>query len=352
MLRSRQIQNTGIRVVHAHDAAKVAENCVRIGKLYREQWYRIPNIDNGNSKIVALFQSGNKVLSMISYTYSVGAELMARFVSWSIGAVLHIHGGHLHRFCNRTKVPFVLHIHGSDIRSFDENGVPVSNVSPGTLAALRKARGVAYSTPELGPILRELVSKPTWIPAPFKIVEISRESRNFDFADVFFPHVWMKDKDLASLFRFIRKLQSSYSRELRLVGIDLGDKKNLALELGFKLVPAVSPREHISRMMTSKIVLGQPHGAAFGVSDLQAIASGSNYLAFPLQAPALEAYGYLKSDQPSRSEQETLNQALKFLDDPETQAEWDLSRIVDKHTDSFVYQQLRSIYETPGLNER
>lgn len=335
--------------MHANDAARVAENCVRIGKIYEEHWFRVPSLGNGNSRVIALFQSANKVLSLVSYIYSVGAELLARFFAWSIGAVLHIHGGHLHRFCNRTKVPFVLHIHGSDIRSFDSSGVPISNVSPGTLSALRKARAVAYSTPELGPILRELVDEPIWIPAPLGVVEISQEPRNFDFADVFFPHVWMINKDLASLFRFITKLKTYYGSELRLVGIDLGDKKNLALKLGFKLVPACSPREHVSRMLNSKIVLGQPHGAAFGVSDLQAIASGSNYLAFPMQAPALESYGYLEYDQPSKSPKETMNQALKFLENPETPAESDLSRILDKHTDSFVYNQLKTIYQTPKL---
>lgn len=335
--------------MHANDAARVAENCVRIGKVYGELWYRVPSFENGNSRIVALYHSGNKILSLISYMYSVGAELLARFVSWSIGAVLHIHGGHLHRFCNRTTVPFVLHIHGSDIRSFNENGVPIANVSPGTLSALRKAKAVAYSTPELGPILRELVDEPIWVPAPLQLVKRSREPRNFDFADLFFPHVWMKDKDLASLFRFVSKLKTSYGRELRLVGIGLGDKQNLALEQGFQLVPPVSTKEHLARMMNSKIVLGQPHGAAFGVSDLQAIVSGSNYLVFPLQAPALDAYGYLESDQPSKSEQESLNQALRFLDKPELQAKWDLSRIVDRHTDGFVYQQLRSLYQTPGI---
>lgn len=342
--RNDNVSNSKLKVVHAHDQGYVVKNLLRLGKDHGEKWFRVPPVYMGSTSIVAKFSSGGKFSDVVPYLYGSVAELVARFAAWSLGGVLHIHGGHLHQFCRRTKLPFILHIHGSEVRGFDDHGLPVKRISDGTLGALFKARAVAYSTPELGPILGTVVSDAVWVPAPVRILARENYPRTFDFADVFFPHVWMEDKSLHLLGRFIHQLRREWPGRLRFVGLDIGDRKDLGLNLGFELIPVADTTEHIRRMMSSKVVLAQPHGAAFGVSDVQAIASGSNFTPFPLQSSALSAYGYLESDQPSKSLSETLRHALAFLKNPNLKPEVDFEKILSKHSDDFVYGQLRQLY--------
>jgi hypothetical protein len=207
-----------------------------------------------------------------NYLYSTLAELAARVLAFISGSTLHIHGGHLHRFCARTRLPYILHLHGSDIRAFDATGVPVARVSEATRQAILGASAVAYSTPELGDIARQIAPEAVWVPAPISPIIKVNGDRDFAFADVFFTHSWTMNKTLNQIISFVEILKSRSTRPLLLLGLDLGDQQELARGAGFQLVPVGDKSTHINRMRNSKAVLGQPSGV-WGVTDIEALIS-------------------------------------------------------------------------------
>lgn len=118
----------------------------------------------------------------------------------------------------------------------------------------------------------------------------------------------------------------------------------VAKSLGFELVRVAEVSEHVRRMLNSRAVLGQPKGAASGVSDLQAMLSGTNFVPFPLQIAALAAYGLHEDNQPSISLSETNRMTLELVMDSIAWSTPDFYKIASKHSYDFVYSQLISLY--------
>ena len=330
-------------IVHANDAAAVAKNLVRIGKKHGvASWHRVPILP---AKII---QSGSPLLKVGSYGYSVAAELFARSLASQDKAVLHIHGGHLWKFCLRTSGAFVLHIHGSDVRGFSSDGNPRSRVPPGTREAILRAQAVVFSTPELGPIVRAIRPDATWLPSPitpFSPPRVNRTQSN-SFADVFFPHEWMEDKGLESGFAQIERIRSATGKSLRVVGLKIGPSQELALRNGIELVRPVSRLRHFERLLNSKVVLSQGHGALYSLNDLEAMSIGANFIPVPLQTPAREAYGSMSSDGVINSLDESVALAVSYLNLAPQRTALNFASILDVHSDSRIFDEVTRVYQS------
>lgn len=332
-----------ITIVHANDAAAIAKNLVRIGKTHGvASWHKIPVLP------ATITQSDSPLLRIVSYGYSVAAELIARSLASQDKVLLHIHGGHLWKFCLRTSGAYVLHIHGSDVRGFNSDGSPESRVPPGTREAILRARAVVFSTPELGPIVRAIRPDATWLPSPitpFSPPPVNRIQSD-SFADVFFPHEWMEDKGLESGLSQIERIRSAAGKRLRVVGLKLGPRQDLALRNGIELVKPVSRRMHFERLLNSKVVLSQGHGALYSLNDLEAMSIGATFIPLPLQTPAREAYGLMGSQGSINSLAEAVALAVSYLNSATQKPALNFAPVLELHSDSRIFDELTRVYQS------
>jgi hypothetical protein len=278
-----------------NDAASVAKSIVDLSGLTQTKHYLVPILPR-------MFQNFKNV----KYLWNLSSWELARAISVRFGLTPHIHGGHLHEFALGLDRPYVLHLHGSDIRRFNEVGHLVPALNDRTIEAISKACLVFYSTPDLGPFVKPVRPDAVWLPNPSG-APILRQANNLKsstspkFADIFFPHAWTNAKGASRVIQLIQELRTSGLIEnLRLRGLRMGDYQSEAREAGFTLVKPVNRQSHVFRMRESGIVLGQGVGM-IGVTDLQAIFSGSNYIPFPLEVETMKAYGYHTNNQPSLS---------------------------------------------------
>jgi len=323
------------RIVHAHDQCAIAENLCEIGRSQGERWLRVPILPEH-----LVFPHS------IGYGYGVVAEIAARSLAFLTSSTLHIHGGHLSEFCRRTSIDYVLHLHGSEIRGYRASGKPFLTVSPGTLAAMRKARKVVYSTPDLAPFVSPIRSDALWLPTPLDRSRIPQGRGESWFSDVFFPHAWNDSKGLENLRKVVQGIRKHSKRRLRFVGLKLGSRLEIARELGFELVQPSNRIEHIERMIKSKLVLGQGLGIVVA-TDLEALVHRANLLSFPLESNALGHYGLTAQNQPSPNLDSMINAAVKFFDDDEElPGQIGHRRILQYHNDTAIYERLLEIYST------
>lgn len=321
-----------MRIVHAHDQCAIAKNICRIGAENREFWIRVPR-----------FPEYSPAPNILSQLYSAGAELFARGLAGFLGATLHIHGGHLSAFCLRTKVPYILHLHGSEIREIDGEGRHILSATEDTLRAIVRAKAVVYSTPDLSPFIGPIRNDARWLPIPLDKSTVEAFGGKGEFADIFFPHVWSSAKGVSKVAELIHSLGPYPENTMKLRGLALGDFQDLAISLGFKLVPPTSRENHIKRMLRSKIVLGQGSGGV-GATDLEALVHRANYVFFPMESNALEHYGLDTASQQSPTMEVTLDTVRSTL-----QGNYEIhlshQKILSAHSDQNIYNLLNEIYE-------
>lgn len=322
-----------MRVVHAHDQCGVAINICKIGAQKKELWLRVPRLPEYRS-----------LPPLLTKSYGIIAELLARGLATFIGAKLHIHGGHLSAFCRRTQIPYILHLHGSEIRRFNSDGAPFFSATKETEDAIGKAKAVIYSTPDLASFVRPIREDATWLPIALDNTQVGALSRNEGFADLFFPHVWTSPKGVGRVVDLVRSLQLSQKRPLKLVGIALGEGQDAARQLGFQLMPPVSRTEHIQRMLDSRVVIGQGSGIP-GATDLEAILHGANYVSFPMERNSLEHYGIDSKSQQTSSINELLSLVRSALIN-EYEPPAAHRKILSAHSDENVHRVLQGIYDS------
>ncbi len=322
-----------LRVVHAHDQCGIAVNLCSIGAQKKEFWLRVPRLPEYSSFPPQLTKS-----------FGVGAELLARGLATCVGAKLHIHGGHLSAFCLRTQIPYILHLHGSEIRQFSPDGTPFLSVTKETKEAIGKAKAVIYSTPDLASFTRPIRGDATWLPIALDNTQVGKLSKQVDFADLFFPHVWTSAKGVGRLVDLVKSLKLSQKRPLKMVGIALGEHQEAARQLGFQLVPPVSRTEHIQRMLDSRVVIGQGSGIP-GATDLEAILHGANYVSFPMERNSLEHYGLDSKSQQTSSMNELLSLVRSALNN-EFEQPATHRKILLEHSDENVYRLLQGVYNS------
>ena len=323
----------GLRVVHAHDQCGIAANLCNIGSQKKEFWLRVPRLPEFGS-----------FPPLLSKSFGVGAELLARSLATVVGAKLHIHGGHLSAFCLRTQISYILHLHGSESRKFNADGALLFSATKETEKAIGKAKAVIYSTPDLAPFVRPIRKDATWLPIALDNTHVGSLSESGHFADLFFPHIWSSSKGVGHVVDLVRSIQFSQKKPLKLVGIALGEHQETARQLGFQLLPPASRVQHIQRMLDSRVVIGQGSGIP-GATDLEAILHGANYVSFPMESNSLEHYGLDSMSQQTSSMNELFSLVRSALNN-EYEQPASHRKILSAHSDESVYRILQGVYNS------
>ena len=320
------------KVIHAHDQCAVGLNICLIGQEKGENWHRIPRLPE--------YQEYPR---NAEYIYNRVAELVARGVAGVTHALLHIHGGHMYDFCSRTKIDYVLHLHGSEVRKFDEFGMPSDSADPRTVEAILKAKKVLYSTPDLARFAKNYRPDAKWLPIPIsQSIEISDAVA--PPCDIFFPHAWNHSKGLTKLDELLKIVKAQASRPLKLVGVAIGENTDFAKKLGFTLLPPTTRQGHIARMKSAKIVLGQGFGV-IGTTDLEAIRYGANLRVFPFHDEVLIHYGFTSSSQPSPTIEDLATNLISDLKQTPVRHPF-FNAVLEQHSQERIYKILKSTYDS------
>lgn len=331
------------KVFHVFDQADVGKHLVSIGRKEGRHWLRFPGLSGPLARIKLLDYGWNRFLFMF----------MSGLPTFS-GLTLHIHGGHISRWFSRSKNRVVLHVHGSEIRAFDGDGKTVLSIDQETRDGIENADRVVYSTPDLGGLVKSIREDATWIPNPISpealiVKRVNTPSSDLSI-DVFFPHAWSHAKGINNVFALMKELRVKPGGDkLVFAGIALGPNQKLALDHGVKLFPPCARADLIKIMLQSRLVLGQGFGI-IAMTDLEAIASKSNFLLFPLENQTRQAYGFTVDNQPTPSIKDLEEVAASFVFDSQEQpSRRGFDEILKKHSPKSILAKLNSVYEGPGL---
>jgi glycosyltransferase involved in cell wall biosynthesis len=155
-------------------------------------------------------------------------------------------------------VPWVLHCHGSDIRD-------LSWLRRGPYRWLvRRASGVAYSTPDLAETVVALRPDAVYVPTPIALREPTEE-RTWDVLVASRAH-WSKGSEVA--FEAARRLRRR-SPTLRIAAVD-----GPAFEEGAERLPFAPKADFVAQLAKSRVVLGQFRLEALGIAEMEAMSVG------------------------------------------------------------------------------
>jgi hypothetical protein len=309
-----------------------------MGRQAGRRWLRFPGLSGPLARFKLIDYGWNRLLFMVMSGLPSSSAL-----------TLHIHGGHLSRWFSSSKSRVVLHIHGSEVRSFDRQGNVILDIDQETLDGIRNADRVVYSTPDLGALVKSIRKDAIWIPNPISpealMVSPTRRPSSDYAIDVFFPHAWSHAKGIDYVIALVEKLKSKPGGDkLVFAGLALGPNQSLAVEHGFKLYPPCTRPELLRIMSKSRLVLGQGFGIV-AMTDLEAMASGSNYLMFPLEPQTREAYGLTVDDQPTASINKLEEMSESYLlGDSGFISRKAFVKILRKHTPESIWRELNLVY--------
>jgi hypothetical protein len=183
------------------------------------------------------------------------------------------------------------------------------------------------------------------MPAPLDRSNVIHDRNGGWFSDVFFPHAWNDSKGLDNLRKVVTGIRDYSTGSIRFTGLRLGNRLDVAHDLGFKLVQPSNRVTHIQRMIGSKVVLGQGHGM-FGATDLEALAHDAPLISFPMEENYARHYGLSKADQPSLDLETTVRTAAEISSGKLEYATSEGHKIILRHhSDEAIYRRLLEVYE-------
>ncbi len=186
--------------------------------------------------------------------------------------LVHVHYGPNGYYGSLKNSPFVLHLHGTDLR------VDLNRPLLGDLEkhSLKKAAAVVVATPDLLEAAREIRPDARWIPNSLPLaafVELKRgDSATEECCGVFFSARWDDSKGGQSLVSLARSL---VDHGVPVSGVDWGTYSDQARMSGVRMLPKMSPAGFRKQMSKCAVVVGQFSSGSLGVSDLEAMASGT-----------------------------------------------------------------------------
>ncbi|WP_449373475.1 hypothetical protein [Arthrobacter psychrolactophilus] len=181
--------------------------------------------------------------------------------------ILHINYG-VSGYYGWVRKNVVLHLHGTDVRSDMQSRF----LGPVVRHSIKTADVVLYSTPDLGPAVRELRPDAQWFPAPLPTAATDMLPRHPDRSTrIFFASRWDDSKGAPELLILAKAIQGQYP-EAVLVGLDWGNHANAARAAGLQLLPLMSTDDFRQEIANADIVIGQVAFGALGLSDLEAMA--------------------------------------------------------------------------------
>lgn len=201
-----------------------------------------------------------------------------RFLDWARLAwrlrrgdydAVHIHYAYLGIVGLLAGVPYVLHCHGDDVRD-----VTRRVWAPLITLAIRRARHVYYSTPDLREPLLAIRSDVQFLPNPIDIERFHPEPLAEDAGAVLIACALAPNKGVGNILEACHILEHSRP-EARITAIAGGPGTAEAESLPNVLLLMHQPRAKLPALMTrNRVIIGQVHDGAVGMVELEAIACG------------------------------------------------------------------------------
>jgi len=234
---------------------------------------------------VALRRRGHQVDLLYPRLYGANlkplwklAVVPLRFIDWIRLAWLlrrghydavHIHYGYLGVVGLLARVPYVLHCHGDDVRDIERRvWAPVIKL------AIRRARHVYYSTPDLREPLLKLRPDVEFLPNPIDIERFCPRPVPEDAEDVFVACALAENKGATNIIEACEILLERRPG-VRVSALAGGPATAQADSLANVLLYVHQPRTKLPSMMARhRIIVGQVYQGAVGMVELEAMACG------------------------------------------------------------------------------
>jgi len=182
---------------------------------------------------------------------------------------VHIHYGYLGIVGLIARVPYVLHCHGDDVRDIERRvWAPVIRL------AIRRARHVYYSTPDLREPLLKIRPDVEFLPNPIDIEQFRPRPLPPDAGDVFIACALSENKGVKNILDALQRLAAS-DPGVRITAVAGGTATAEADSLPNVLLLMHQPRAKLPDLMgRHRIIVGQVHQGAVGMVELESLACG------------------------------------------------------------------------------
>ena len=240
---------------------------------------------------VALRKRGHEVDLLYPRLYGAGlppvwklAVVPARFADWVRVAwrlrtgnydAVHIHYAYLGIVGLMARVPYVLHCHGDDVRDVSRRvWAPVIRL------AIKRARHVYYSTPDLKETLMAIRPDAEFLPNPIDIERFRPQPLPDDADDVLVACALAENKGVENILDACRHLEEERP-EIRVTAVAGGSGTAEADMLPNVLLLMHQPRAKLPQLMSRhRVIIGQVHQGAVGMVELEAMACGRPVIAY------------------------------------------------------------------------
>ncbi len=240
---------------------------------------------------VALRKRGHEVDLLYPRLYGAGlsplwklAVAPVRFADWARLAwklrrgkydAVHIHYAYLGIVALMAGVPYVLHCHGDDVRDVARRvWAPVIRV------AIKRARHVYYSTPDLREPLLQIRPDAEFLPNPIDIEAFRPLPLPGDAEDVFVACALAENKGVENILDACRQLGAELTGA-RITAIANGSGTAGAEALANVLLLMHQPRAKLPALMARhRVIIGQVYQGAVGMVELEAMACGRPVIAW------------------------------------------------------------------------
>ncbi len=182
---------------------------------------------------------------------------------------VHIHYAYLGIVGLIAGVPYVLHCHGDDVRDIDRR-----IWAPVIRTAIRRARHVYYSTPDLRDSLLKIRADVEFLPNPIDVGRFRPQPLPQDAEDVLVACALAENKGVASILAACGQLAAA-DPGVRITAVAGGSGTEEADRLPNVLLLMHQPREKLAALMARhRVIVGQVHQGAVGMVELESLACG------------------------------------------------------------------------------
>ena len=239
---------------------------------------------------VALRKRGHHVDLFYPRLYGAGlspwwklAVVPLRFADWVRIAwrlrrgnydAVHIHYAYLGIVGLMARVPYVLHCHGDDVRDVSRRVW-----APVIRTAIKRARHVYYSTPDLKEPLLQIRPDAEFLPNPIDIETFKPQALPEDAADVLIACALAENKGVENILAACEQLAAE-APELQVTAVAGGCGTPRAEALPNVLLLMHQPRAKLPGLMARhRVIVGQVYQGAVGMVELEAMACGRPVIA-------------------------------------------------------------------------
>ena len=253
-----------MKVLHVNDVARIGSALVRQARSVGLDWdlYDTARIDPRWSPRT---RGVRRALRGAAWEAGLARRALSADLLDVYGATVTAHTRWLRR-------PYVLHLHGTDIR-VRRYEAPYKELVE---RAVREARDVFYTTPDLADHVLDLAPEATLQPVIVDVRELPVVTgETGPRPRILFPSRWDAAKGGAAQLRLLATLRQEFGDTVELEGLDWGENAAAAAnDYGVQLRPHMSHSDYARWLGSGTLAVGQMTGY-MSISELEAIATGT-----------------------------------------------------------------------------